>query len=60
MDSTDRAISRILEQHVPQNVTAGTAPEESKKENEQKMVNINFKVERRNSLGGANAQLSTP
>jgi len=58
MDSTDRAISRILDQQInipPPVAPINTEQEESKKENDQKMMNINFKLDhRRNSSSGRN------
>ena len=56
-DSTDRAISRILDQHMKGAPTAHSATavnsnnEESKKENDQKVMNINLHHERNNPMG---------
>ena len=41
-DSTDRAISRILDKQL----SGGTDFEEAKKENDQAMVNLKFNVDR--------------
>ena len=52
MDSTDRAISRILDQQV------GAGEESKQKENDQKIMNINFRMDHNNRYGTANTSAS--
>lgn len=61
MDSTDRAISRILEgaTNAAQPVSGGQEAEEAKmKENDQKMMNINFKMDSNQRREAYNSQTS--